>query len=256
MNAKFENRKDLLIELVRTNFKLKYNNSLLGFIWVLLKPFAIFLVLYLVFSYFRGGWIENYQVYLLLGIILYTFFNEGIVYGMNGILSTAHIILKVNFPKEIALAASLIMALVNFFINFGVLIVFSFFNPVKLNFIALLYFVLIILIMFTLVYGISFFTSMLLVKLRDLQHVTELVMQLLFYGTPIFYPVNILPEKFQKIISLNPLAVLIQAARGALIYGEISSVKKVTFVMFCSLFILILGREYFRRNVKRVAEKF
>ena len=245
-----------MIELVRTNFKLRYNNSLLGFIWVLLKPLLTYVVLYIVFSQFKGGWVENYQMYLLLGIIIYTFVNEGIVFGMNGILGTAHIILKVNFPREIALGASLIMAVINLVINLFILSIFILFNPVSPTVLSFLYFIAIIVILFSLIYGMSFFTSIILVRLRDLQHITELIMQLLFYATPIFYPLDSLPQVVQKVVSLNPLTILIQAARKALIHGEIVNLKAVSVIALIALLGLLFGSVYFRRNVKRVAESF
>ncbi|MBN2016425.1 ABC transporter permease [Candidatus Dojkabacteria bacterium] len=256
MKSKLDNRKDLLVELVRTNFKLRYNNSFLGFIWVLLKPLMTFMVLYIVFSKFKGGWVENYQMYLLLGIILYTFVNEGIIFGMNGILQIAHIILKVNFPREIALASSLIMAVINLTINLFILALFGLFNPVSPTLVTLGYFILIIGVIFALIYGISFFTSLILVNLRDLQHIAELIMQLLFYATPIFYPIESLPEYIQKIVKLNPLTVLIQAAREALIYGNIKYLNEVGLLLFVSILLFFLGSLYFKNNVKRIAEKF
>lgn len=256
MRKKFTNKKDLLIELIKTNFKLRYNNSLLGFLWVLVKPLMTFCILYVVFSKFKGGWVENYQIYLLLGIIIYTFVNEGIIFGMNGILQTAHIILKVNFPREIALASSLIMAVINFIINLFVLTIFSFFNPVSPSLLSLLYFAVIITIIFTLVYGVSFFTSIILVKLRDLEHITELVMQLLFYATPIFYPLESLPVSIQKVVSFNPLTILIQAAREALIYGNIIHLKSIFIIFLIAIVYLLIGNIYFKKNVKRIAEKF
>lgn len=256
MKQRFANKNDLLIELVRTNFKLRYNNSFLGFLWVLLKPFCMFLVLFFIFSYFRGGWIENYQVYLLLGIILYTFFNEGVVFGMNSILGTAHIILKVNFPREIALTSSVVMAVVNLTINLLILGVFILFNPLHVTLLSIIYFVGVLLVLFLLVYGISFFSSIVLVKLRDLEHITTLIMQLLFYATPIFYPVTILPESVRKVVLLNPLTVIVQAARSALIYGKIEKLPEMGIVLGVSVVLLILGHRYFKRNVKRIAELF
>ena len=245
-----------MIELVRTNFKLRYNNSLLGFFWVLLKPLFTFVILYIVFSKFRGGWVENYQIYLLLGIIIYTFVSEGILFGMKGILGTAHIILKVNFPREIALAASLIMAVINLVINLLILFVFIIFNPVSTNVVALIYVGVLIFVIFMLVYGFSFFTSIILVKLRDLEHITELALQLFFYATPIFYPLDLLPETVQKIIKLNPLTILIQAAREALIYGKVESLLEIGIVAVIAALMLFFGSIYFKRNVKKIAENF
>jgi len=252
----FHNKKDLLIELVRTNFKLRYNNSVLGFLWVLIKPLMTFVVLYFVFSNFKGGWVENYQIYLLLGIIIYYFVNDGVVYGMKGLLQMAHIVLKVNFPREIALASSHIMATINFVVNLFILALFVVFNPISPTFGSMIYFVVICIILFFGIYGLSFFTSIILVKLRDLEHVTGLVMQLLFYATPIFYPVDALPAVMKKLVFLNPLTILIQSARDALIYGKITYTRGIFIIAILVVVLLIVGTLFFRKNVKRIAEKF
>lgn len=195
-------------------------------------------------------------MYLLLGIVLYTFVNEGIVYGMNGILGTAHIILKVNFPREIALAASLIMASINLIINLLILGTFALFNPVSPNLISFLYFICIVVLIFILIYGVSFFSSLILVKLRDLEHITTLVMQLLFYATPIFYPLEALPVIVQRVVLVNPLTILIQAARQALIYGKVEYVWEIGVLFAVAIVTFLVGALYFRRNVKRIAESF
>jgi len=256
MKSIYSNKKDLLIELVRTNFKLRYNNSLLGFVWVLLKPLLTFLVLYFVFSRFRAEWIDNYQIYLLLGIILYTFFNEGIMFGMSSILSTSHIILKVNFPREVALSSSIIMALINFIINIIVLGIFMIFNPISTSVIGLLYFILIICALFLVIYAVSLFSSIILVKLRDLEHITTLILQLLFYATPIFYPIDILPVSAQRIIGLNPLTIIIQASRSAVITGEVVLFDRILIVIGGSILFIFLGKLFFNKNIKRIAELF
>ena len=245
-----------MIELVRTKFKLRYNNSILGFVWVLLKPLMTFAVLYLIFSFFKAGWIENYQIYLLLGIIIFYLVNDGVLYGMKGILEVSDIILKVNFPREIAITSSEILAVINFLINMLVLIVFVLFNPISPTLISALYFLFIIIVLILLIYGVSLFTSIILVKLRDMEHITELIMQLLFYGTPIFYPIEMLPESIRTIVMLNPLTIIIQAARSALIYGEIEYLKGVIIIFGIMVLVLVTGSFYFRKNVKRIAEQF
>lgn len=256
MKKSSTNKKDLFVELVRTTFKVKYNNSLLGFLWVLLKPLFTFIVLYFVFSRFKGGWVENYQIYLLLGIILYTFFNEGILYGLRSILRTSHIILKVKFPQEIVLASFIFMAIINLFVNLSILAFFSLFNPISPTVVSILYFIFIVVVLFLFIYGISFFTSILLVKLRDLEHITELMMQLMFYATPIFYPLESLPESMKKIIVLNPLTSIIQASRQALIYGKIDYVFEIGMILAISVVLLLIGSVFFKKNIKKISELF
>lgn len=265
-----KNSKDLLIELIKTNFKLRYNNSVLGFVWVLIKPFAMFTILYFVWTAFRGEQIENYQVKLLIGIILYTFVNEGIIFGMNGLLDKSHIILKVNFPREIAVLSSVFMAIINLCINLLVFLVFAILNSVFPSVLNVLIFLILVLAFAGIIYGLSLFMSIILIKLRDLQHIADLFFQLLFWGTPIFYEigseVGMVGGKFGQIISLNPLGWFIQIARQLLIEGELSTILiynysvNSLFLIFgliaLSITLILTGRIFFASQVKKVAEYF
>ncbi len=251
------NDKDLLVELVRTNFKLRYNNSILGLVWVLLKPFLTFMVLYVVFSSFRGNSdVDNYTIYLLAGIILFAFINEGIVFGLNSLLDRAHIILKVNFNRIVAVVSSVLMSVINLLINLLILGLFILFNPVDTTVAGVLFFFFNVFIMFLLIMGVSFFSSIILIKLRDLKNIVELVIQLLFYGSAIFYPIELIPERFRWMIEINPVYILIHSARIALISGEINSLGNVLIIAGLSVVILLLGALYFNHRVKKVAEYF
>jgi ABC-2 type transport system permease protein len=258
---------DLLYQLVRTNFKLKYNDSVLGFLWVILKPFMIFLILYIVFSQAaKGSAKENFQIYLLIGVIFYSYFSESIVLGMNSLLDKAHIILKVNFNRSIAVYSGQILAGINLVVNLFVLTVFTIFSKVHLNIESLLYFVLIIGIISCFTMGISFFTSVIFIRFRDLLHITEITLQLLFYASAIFFPIEQVPEKMsfvfiknipvQGILKLNPLYILIQSARDAFLFNQINRELQIAVIGVISLILLIAGKAYFKNKVKKVAEYF
>lgn len=250
-------KKDLAAELIRTSFKLRYNNSVLGFLWVLLNPLLTFLILYIVFSNFsKDQSIENYPVYLLSGLIIYTFFSESLIFGMNSLLEKAGIILKVNFPRELAVVSSSTMAVINLSINLIVLTVFALFTGVHTTVWGVGYFFFCLAVLFILMLGLSFFTSILLVKLRDLTHIADLVVKLMFYATPIFYSVTILPLAVQKLMAYNPLAIIIGAARTGLLYGKIIEVDKMLALLVLGIVLLTLGWFYFNKQVKRIAEKF
>ncbi len=268
------NHKDLLYELVKTNFKLRYNNSILGLIWVLIKPLAVFTILYFVWTAFRGSTEPNYQVNLLLGIMLFNFVNEAIMFGMNGLLDKSHIILKVNFPREIAVLSSMLMAVINLIINLVIFGIFSLFNPIAVTLGSFLWFIFIIVSITIFIYGIDLFLSILLIKLRDLQNIFELFFQLLFWATPIFYTLGNLPgqintgegQTFGNLVSLNPLGWIITSARQALIGGnignidilnsEISSFYLIVFLFLFGCVLTILGRIFFKHKVKEIAEFF
>ena len=258
---------DLLFQLVRTNFKLKYNDSVLGFLWALLKPFAIFAMLYVVFSNVsRGENQESFQIYLLIGIILFTYFSESISLGMNSLLDKAHIILKVNFNRTIAVVSNQLLAMINLFINLIILAIFAFFNDVYFGLDTILYFFFILFVLTAFTLGIAFFTSVIFIRFRDLLHITEITIQLLFYASAIFFPISLVPERVsilffkeipaQAIFALNPLYILIQAARNTFILGQISFLPEVLTIAGVSGFLLITGYYFFKSRVKRVAEFF
>jgi len=255
-----KNDLDLYKQFVRTTFKMRYKGSILGFFWVLLKPFFVFLILFLIFSHtsssIAGLTQQQYAVYLLSGLIVYTFFNEGMIWGMGSIMERAQLIVKINFKRDVVVASSLSMALINFSINLLIVLVVALVLKINISLIGLAYILFIGLTMFLALYGISFFTSIWLVHVRDLQHIMELVLQLLFYASAVFFPVEMIPEHYRFIVYYNPVARFVKAVREALIFGEITDLKFVLLALAASVILVILGRLYFNKHIKKVAEHF
>lgn len=255
-------RRDLLAEFVRTNIKLRYKNSVLGLVWVLLKPLLTFLVLYVVWGGFNRGTIagaprqENFAIYLLIGNAIYFFFSECLTFGMNALLEKSHIILKVNFDRSVAIESALIQAGINFLLNLVVLLVFFVFNPVQITVLSLVYFFAVILVLFLLMFGLAYFTSILMLQLRDLETLTPILLQLIFFATPIFFSVGVLPDWMQQLMRYNPLYIIIDSARSAIMFGQIVNVEKILLIAAAAVVIFLSGRIYFSRNVKRIAEYF
>ncbi len=257
MLAQKKNRLDLLLQLVKTNFKMRYQNSFLGILWVLAKPYSTFFVLYFLWSKIgRTG--ENYQLYLLLGIIFYTYFQELIVYGQNSLLDRAHIILKVNFPRQIAIMSSLINALINLAINVVFIIAIILFSGVGVTFGGVLYFLFIALMVFVFCLGLSFFFSILTIRLRDLTSILDLGLFLLYWASPVFYRLDasLLGSSVTQLIAMSPISIVLGQVRAAFgIDGQINFGLMVLY-FFISIVIAIVGWYYFRHNVKYVAEHF
>ncbi|MBP8979247.1 ABC transporter permease [Candidatus Dojkabacteria bacterium] len=255
-----KNDLDLYKQFVKTTFKMRYKGSILGFFWVLLKPFFMFLILFLIFSHTAsavGGLTQQqYAVYLLSGLIVYTFFNEGMIWGMGSIMERAQLIVKINFKRDVVVASSLSMALINFSINLLIVLVVALILKINISLIGLAYVFLIGLTMFLSLYGVSFFTSIWLVHVRDLQHIMELVLQLLFYASAVFFPVEMIPEKYRFIVYYNPMARFVKAVREALIFGEVTDLKFVLLALAISIVLVILGKIYFNKHIKKVAEHF
>lgn len=251
---------DLYKQFVKTIFKMRYKGSLLGFLWVLLKPFFMFLILFIVFSAVSGQvgdlTSEQYAVYLLSGLIIYTFFSEGITWGLNSIMERSNLIVKINFKREIVVIASLTMALINFFINLLIIAIVALVLNVHFSVAGVAYIFLICLTMFIGMYGISFFTSIWMVHVRDLSHIMELVLQLMFYASAVFFPVAMIPEKYRFIVEYNPIAIFIQSVREALIHQRIENLKFVLITLLVSIILVLVGRLYFKKNILKIAEYF
>lgn len=255
----------LLRELVITDFKLRYQGSVLGYIWSLLKPLLLFLILYLVFVRFLrfGSDIEHFPVYLLLGIVLWGFFTEATVQGMNSIIGRGDMIRKINFPKYIIVISSTISALINLLINLLVVFVFILINGVDIKS-TILFLPFNILELYILALAIAFLLSAVMVKYRDIGYVWEVLLQGAFYATPIIYPLSIVMTHSPmagKILLLNPVAQIIQDARYNLITHQTATtatlienplVRSIPYLTIAAL--IVMAGYYFRKSSKYFAE--
>ncbi len=253
----------LLSELVRTDFKLRYQGSVLGYTWSLLRPLLLFLILYIVFVKFLklGSSIPYFPIYLLLGIVIWNFFNEMTVQSLGSVVGRGDLIRKIRIPRWIIVFSSSISALINFFLNLVVVSIFMVINHVPISSKAI-WFPLIVLEIYILALGLSLFLSAAFVKYRDIQYIWEVILQAGFYITPILYPLSLITNlTFQKIIMINPIAQAIQDARYQIVTTQTNTVYQVfnggwyKFTPFIIVIVvLVVGVVYFRRQSRSFAE--
>ncbi len=253
----------LLSELVRTDFKLRYQGSVLGYAWSLLRPLLMFLILYVVFVKFLrlGASIPHYPVYLLLGIVIWNFFLEMTSQSLSSIVGRGDLIRKIRIPRWMIVFSSSISALINFILNLLVVGVFIALNHVTFS-ASVLILPLIFLEVYLFALGCSLFLSAMFVKFRDINYIWEVILQAGFYMTPILYPLSLIPSlTLQKVILLSPMAQTIQDARYVAITKETTTAytlfeggwyKLIPFVIV--VVVLIGGLAYFRRESKYFAE--
>lgn len=218
----------LVRELALTYFKLKYQGSLLGYFWSLVKPLMTFVVLLFVFTkvFKVGGSIEHYPVYLLLGIILWGFFQEMTVISLGAIVENRDLIRKVYFPRIVLVIARGITSLITFVLNFFVVLIFLFFADIKIQPSSIMV-IFLVLELFVLSTGIGLILSSLFVRFRDIAHIWEVTMMAAFYATPILYPLSLVPQRFVKFLMLNPVAQIVQDTRYILITKQSETAWKV-----------------------------
>lgn len=254
----------LLRELVVTDFKLRYQGSVLGYTWSLLKPLFLFAIMYVVFGQLvKLGEVEHYSVYLLLGIVLWTFFAEATNQGMSSIVSRGDLLRKISFPKYILVISATVSALINLFLNLVVVGILMLINGVSITG-SIALFPLYIIELYLLALGLAFFLSSLNVRFRDVGHIWEVIMQAAFYATPIIYPLTFViaySPKVAQFLLLNPVAQAIQDSRYAVVTKEtitqftLSSSVIVSLAPFILTIIVFVGGSlFFRLNAKKITE--
>jgi ABC-2 type transport system permease protein len=255
----------LLRELVRTDFKIRYQDSTLGYVWSLLRPLLLFLILYFVFTKFLrvGNDVPHYAVYLLLGIVYWNFFVELTVGSVGAIVGQSDLIRKINFPKYNIVLAKSFSALINLLLNFVVIAIFMIFSHVAPTWQAIILIPLIV-EMYLLTIGVAFLLSALFVKFRDVTYVWDVVVQGAFYATPILYPLSRIPyHRVREILLLNPMAQIIQDARYVLVTHDTATISQVyngnkwiwLIPISLTVLIVVIAALYFRSRSKYFAEE-
>lgn len=254
----------LLKELVRTDFKLRYQGSVLGYLWSLLRPLFMFVILYFVFIRFLkiGHDVPHAPVYLLLGILLWNYFSEVTTGSVSAIVGKGDLLRKINFPKYVIVLAVAASATINLTLNFVIVGVFLFINHVSLSWHALYIFPLLV-ELFVLSLGVAFLLSALFVRLRDISYIWDVFIQAGFYITPIFYLLDRLPLQTAKLIILSPIAQIVQDARYAIVTQQSTTVAKLyggnwrmwLIPVLASFLVLIFGFLYFRKRSYYFAEE-
>ncbi len=236
--------------LAKTDLKMRYQGSWLGAVWVFLKPFCLFLILNFVFSnlFFKDN--PNYTIRLLVGLILWFFFAEATTVGMNSLLSKSDILKKIYIPKAIIIISATVHSGLAFCFNLVILFLFLLFHNVFPDLLHLAAFFLYA----SLIYGISltfsFFAAPLIVRFRDLNQIWEVLLQVLFYASPIIYPMSAVPANVQSILYINPMTVLIEHSKVALIDNALARTDHL--LIFIAIFIpVFFGSLWYLRSASR-----
>ena len=211
----------LLNELSKTDFKLRYQGSILGYLWAIIRPFLMFGTMYLVFAKFLrfGDEIPHYPVYLLVGTVLWNFFIECTNQGIQSLLIRSDLMRKIAFPKWIIVLSATTTALINLGINFVVIILFSFFSGIAPS-LGWLLVPFLILELYLLSLGLALLLGSVNIKYRDVQSIWEVLVQALFYAVPIIYPIQMVATYSNftaHLLMLNPIAQVIQDVRSLLV---------------------------------------
>lgn len=242
----------LISQLVIRDFKSKYKRSILGVFWSFLNPLMTMTVQFLVFSTFFSNDTQNYPIYLLSGVVCFSFFSECTTMCLSSISGNSRLITKVYIPKYIFPLSRTISSSINLGISLVPLLLACLVLGIAIKPQAVLFFYfLACLIVFSL--GIGLFLSALMVFFRDIQFLWTVLTQIWMYATPIFYPAEIIPERFKFIVRLNPLYHFIGNARTCLISGISPEPRAYIFCLLFALVALAIGSYTFKKTQDKFA---
>ncbi len=253
--------RELLISLTKKELKVKYRGSALGFFWSLLNPILTMLVYSFVFSIVLRAGIQEFGIFLICALLPFNFLSNSVNYGTGSIISNSNLVNKIYFPREILPLSIVFSNLVNFLFELVALFIVLAFMGYK--FYLFLYILpVLILIQFFLVVGMTLLVSALNVFFRDLQHLITIVMMVWFFGTPIIYPLSMVPERFQPFIKfINPMTIYVTYYRNIFYYTKFHegagfpSVLETIAALGISLLIFFIGYFVFKKLEYRFAEE-
>ena len=222
MFAKLRQNRFLFEELVKRDFKKKYKRTFLGMGWSMLSPLLMLLVMKIVFEQFFGRTMNHYTTYLFCGLLTFNWFAQSTNGGMRCLSGNASIFTKVNVPKYLFLFSNNIQVLLNFLLTLLVFFVFCAIDHVQFTwrFVCLVY-PITTMLLFNL--GVGMVLSALFIFFRDIDYLWSVMLQLLMYGSAIFYTVDKFPPNVQLVFSLNPIFRHIAYIREVVLSGSVPS---------------------------------
>lgn len=245
---------DIVAVLAEKDFKIRYKNSVLGFLWSLLNPFTTMAILTLVFSYLLPIGTPNYPGWLLVGILVWRFFQIGTAQGLMSILVNAPLVSNVYMPRYLIILSNNLANLLGASLEF--LAVLPLLLALGVNLTAYVVLLPAILIAeFSLIFALSLSLSPLNLKYRDLDQIWGLVLQLGFFLSPIFYNASLIPERFRFVYSLNPVTALIQSTRSIFFDHHLPSLFECGVILGSIMILLLIGYAIFRHLEPRFAEE-
>ena len=248
------NYRELLKSNVKKEIRGKYKGSFLGILWSFINPLLQVAVYAIVFPYIMRVKTDNYLQYLIVGIIPWTFFTTVLNQGMITVRMNAGIIKKVYFPREILPISVALSGLVNFFISCIIIVLFCVLGGVGISWHIILLPVFAV-IQFFLTLGVVMALSAINIYVKDTEYLINFIVNMLFYATPILYPVTLFPQKIRWVLYANPLTELITAYRDIFMYHQLPALLPTLYLVCITIAVFFIGLLIFRKLEKGFAEE-
>jgi lipopolysaccharide transport system permease protein len=240
--------RELLFTFAARDLKVRYKQAIMGMAWAILQPLALMIIFTVVFSKLAKVPSDGipYPIFSYCALLPWTFFATSINLGTPSLTNNMNLVTKIYFPRELLPFASVMACFVDFLIASTIFIGLMFFYKVSLN-IYMLWLPLIVLIQIIFALGIILFTSAGNVFFRDVKHIMPIAIQIWMYLTPIIYPISLVPEKFQAIYMLNPMAGIIDGYRSVILKASPPDIKYLALAFVISIALFLVGYVTFKK---------
>ncbi len=245
--------RELLIELVRRDLRVRYRRSVLGVAWSLVQPLAMMAVMYVAFSELFRFQIDNYPVYALTGLLFWNFFSQSVVHAMNSLRAQAGLLLRLPVPRFAFPVAAVIGGLIHFVLALIPLLVLVWGtgHPFRPSWMFLTV-SLVLAALFTI--GVGLLLAPLAVRFHDVAELVQVLLGIVFFLTPIMYPMAIVPDRWTWLVRYNPLRSVLEVVRDPIYYGKVPPLAHITVAAFLAGFAFLMGLALFRRLEPRLGE--
>ncbi|MEN3011225.1 MAG: ABC transporter permease [Candidatus Bipolaricaulaceae bacterium] len=246
-------RRALIAELVRRELKLRYRGTWLGFLWTMLNPLVFMVVYTLVFSHFLRIGIPKFPAFVLTGLLAWNWFSESVMMGTNCLVDHASFLRNAIFPAHILPVVSGGAGMMTYVFALPVLFVLLIVYQAPLGW-SVLALPLIMVVQFLLSLGIVYLTATFNVFLRDLRYIVQHGLLVTFFLTPVMYDLSFVPSRFQWILKINPMTIVIDSYRRILFYGVWPHWRNLALVLALALVLLAIGIVVFEHNKETFPE--
>ncbi len=246
-------RKYLIYNLVLRNLKTRYRKSYLGLLWTVLIPAGSALVYYFVFSYILKVNVEHHLLFILSGLLPWTFFSNAILIGVESIFNHSQLLKKVPMPIQAPAVADTITGFINLLFSFPIIVFVMFVSHAEFS-LSLIQIPALLCVLLFITYCMSLILGILYIYLRDIRHLMSLVLQLWFYLTPIMYTSEMIPEKLQWVLYLNPVALIFIGISQSITQGYWLNSLQWSAILGWTLLMFIISQLSFKRSKMTLVE--
>lgn len=247
--------REMIFSLIRRDLRGRYKGSVLGFFWTFLNPLLQLVVYTIVFSILFKSNIEQFYIFLFVGLVPWLFFSTTLTGGATSVVSQESLIKKIYFPRLVLPISFVTSAFVNMLLTFIVIFAVLVLSGFGINFRIIWVLPIIMIVEYIFSLGVAMITSALTVYFRDLEYILGIISMSWMYLTPIMYSIEIIPEQFRTLVYLNPMTSIILSYKDILYYKRMVDLKTLGLAFFVGFVALVIGFILFNKLQKRFVEE-